>query len=95
MNRIHDCSPRIAPRQGQPRSESAAGDDLMRIMPCGVRTALIPLAKGQATIDDVPDFALAWLEKHDAIQPTKKAGINWKYGPRFKTLLHRVAERHK
>lgn len=95
MNRLYDCSPRIAPRPGQPRSESAAGDDLMRIMPRGVRTALIPLAKGQATIDDVPDFALAWLEKHDAIQPAKKAGVTWKHGSRFNTLLHRVAERHK
>lgn len=56
----------------------------------GVRTALVPLAKGECGID-----ALEWLQKHEAIAPARKAGINWKHGPKFKTLLHRISERHK
>ncbi|MEH0147444.1 hypothetical protein V6D40_07205 [Corynebacterium sp. Q4381] len=92
---VYDCSPRFTASDGQPKSVSSKADDLMRLMPRGVRNALVPLAKGECGLDDVPDYALEWLEKHEAIAPARKAGITWKHGPKFKTLLHRISERHK
>lgn len=95
LNRIYDCSPRTATTVGRPRSVSASADEVLRLMPRGVRTALVPVAMGECRVEDAPDFALGWLQKHGALSPSKKAGVAWKQAPMFKTMLTRIAELYR
>lgn len=87
-------NPTLTSDQG-PQSLHAKSEDLMRLSPLGIRRALLPVARGGKDFDDLPDFALEWLQKHDVIRPAKRAGYTWVQQPKCKVFLHRIKERYR
>lgn len=88
---VGDLCPPITPPRRQRRNKRLTPDDLLRITPRGVRTAVQPLARGECVLEDLPDYALAWLQKHGAIEPAERAGVQWRQTRLFRNYIKRVA----
>ena len=86
---INALSPAITPSRRPDRRGRTTADDLLRLTPRGVRTAIEPLARGERTIEQLPDYALKWLAKHGAIEPAKKTP--WRQTNLGRNYLKRVA----
>ena len=92
---IYDLSPPLSPSRHNAERGHVTADDLIRITPRGVRTAIEPLARGERTLEQMPDYALQWLKKHGAITPAKKTGVKWKRTPLLNNYLTKIAARYR
>ena len=87
--------PSISPSRRDAERGRFTADDLIRITPRGVRTAVEPLARGEKPFDAMPDYALQWLAKHGALKPAQKSGTKWKYTPLMRSYLTKIAARYR
>lgn len=92
---IYSVSPPISTSQRNAERGCFTADDLIRITPRGVRTAVEPLARGDRSLEQMPDYALQWLAKHGALEPAQKSGTKWKYTPLMRSYLTKIAARHR
>lgn len=88
-------TPQTTPSRRDVHTRAVTANDLIRITPRGVRTAVLPHARGNITIDQVPDYALQWLHKHGAITRANKPGITWKHTPLMRNYLKRLMDRDR
>lgn len=87
--------PSISPSRRDAERKPLTADELIRITPRGVRTAVEPLARGEMPFDAMPDYALQWLKKHGAIEPAEKSGVKWKRTPLLRSYLTKIAARYR
>lgn len=87
--------PSISPSRRDTKSKQLTADELIRITPSGVRTAVESLARGEMPFDAMPDYALQWLKKHGALKPAQKSGMKWKYTPLMRSYLTKIAARYR
>lgn len=87
--------PSISPSRRDTKSKQLTADELIRITPSGVRTAVESIARGEMPFDAMPDYALQWLKKHGAIEPAEKSGVKWKRTPLLRSYLTKIAARYR
>lgn len=92
---FYDEPTRYIPAGARSRSISARADEMMRVAPRGVRTALIEVADGHQQIDDLPQWALDWLTRHDAIRPAERSDHDWARTKLLNALLKRIEGRYQ
>lgn len=92
---IYSPSPPISPSRRDAERGHRTAEDLIRITPRGVRTAVEPLARGERPLEQMPDYALQWLKKHGAIEPAEKSGVKWKRTPLLRSYLTKIAARYR
>ena len=92
---IYSPSPPISPSRRDAERRQLTADELIRITPSGVRTAVESLARGEMPFDAMPDYALQWLKKHGALKPAQKSGMKWKYTPLMRSCLTKIAARYR
>lgn len=76
------------------RNPATNASELERIAPRGVRMACVPVALGQAPLDELPEFAAQWLVKHKVLRPAGRSDRKWTKGKTFDTFLKSVAQKH-
>lgn len=94
-SQIYSPSPPISTSRRDAERGRFTADDLIRITPRGVRTAVEPLARGEKPFDAMPDYALQWLAKHGALKPAQKSCTKWKYTPLMRSYLTKIAARDR
>lgn len=92
---IYNVSPQMSTSTRNAERGHFTADDLVRITPRGVLTAVEPLARGEKPFDAMPDYALHWLAKHGALKPAQKSGAKWKYTPLMRSYLTKIAARYR
>lgn len=92
---IYNVSPTMSTSTRNAERGHFTADDLIRITPRGVRTAVESLARGEMPFEAMPDYALQWLAKHGALKPAQKSGSKWKYTPLMRSYLTKIAARYR
>lgn len=85
---------RLIPAGARSRSMSARADEMIRVAPRGIRTALVPVAKGEQSLDDLPEWEINWLVRREAVKPAESTNATWARTKLMKALLQRIEARY-